>query len=140
MISLQLTTNHWPLTIIKSGGEWESNSPQPAEQAATSFEDRGIHRDTFTPKTISYHTSTMSKKQETKDKKFSTSDTGNIAELSFESAYRELEQLVAQMEQGDLPLEQALELHTRGQQLAAHCAQHLDQAELRVKKITSPPA
>jgi exodeoxyribonuclease VII small subunit len=54
---------------------------------------------------------------------------------SFEVAFQELEEIVAQLERGDLPLEQALELHERGQQLAAYCATQLDQAELRVKKL-----
>lgn len=57
--------------------------------------------------------------------------------MSFEAAYRELEQIVAQLEQGDLPLEQAIELHTRGQQLASLCAMQLDHAELKVKKLES---
>ena len=55
--------------------------------------------------------------------------------LTFEAAYRELEQIVAQLERGDLPLEQALELHERGQQLAALCASQLDQAELKVRRL-----
>ncbi len=54
---------------------------------------------------------------------------------SFEAAYRELEEIVAQLERGDLPLERALELHERGQALAAYCATQLDQAELRVKML-----
>ncbi|MCL4506971.1 MAG: exodeoxyribonuclease VII small subunit [Chloroflexi bacterium] len=58
-------------------------------------------------------------------------------EVSFEAAYRELEQIVARLEQGDLPLEQAIELHTRGQQLASLCATQLDHAELKVKKLES---
>ena len=55
--------------------------------------------------------------------------------LTFEQAYRELEQVVEQLERGDLPLEQALALHTRGQQLAALCSLQLDRAELRVKQL-----
>ena len=58
---------------------------------------------------------------------------------SFEAAYRELEQIVVQLEQGDLPLEQALELHERGQKLAAYCAAQLDQAELRVRTLEINP-
>ena len=56
-------------------------------------------------------------------------------DLTFEAAYRELEQIVEQLERGDLPLEQAIELHTRGQQLASLCAAQLDHAELKVKKL-----
>ncbi len=54
---------------------------------------------------------------------------------SFEEAYRELEEIVAQLERGDLPLERALDLHERGQKLAAYCAAQLDQAELRVRRL-----
>jgi exodeoxyribonuclease VII small subunit len=54
---------------------------------------------------------------------------------SFESAYRELEEIVAQLERGDLPLERALELHERGQKLVAYCTAQLEQAELRVRKL-----
>lgn len=35
--------------VWKNGSEWESNPPQPGTQPATGFEDRGAHRDTFTP-------------------------------------------------------------------------------------------
>ncbi len=57
--------------------------------------------------------------------------------LTFEQAWRELEQIVEQLERGDLPLEQSLALHARGQQLAALCAAQLDQAELRVRTVVS---
>ncbi len=62
-------------------------------------------------------------------------DATNEAKIPFEIAYRELENIVAQLEQGDLPLERALELHERGQQLAALCLSQLEQAELRVRKL-----
>lgn len=57
--------------------------------------------------------------------------------LTFEQAYRELEQIVEQLERGDLPLEQSLALHVRGQQLAALCAAQLDQAELKIGTVAS---
>ncbi len=65
----------------------------------------------------------------------STTQPTDGKQPSFESAYRELEDIVAQLERGDLPLEEALELHERGQKLAAYCAAQLDQAELRVRKL-----
>ena len=55
--------------------------------------------------------------------------------MTFESAYRELEQIVAQLERGDLPLEQAIELHSRGQQLSLWCSRQLDEAELKIRKL-----
>lgn len=58
-----------------------------------------------------------------------------IENLSFEDAYQQLEEIVAQLEQGDLPLDQSLALHERGQKLADHCARKLDEAELKVKEV-----
>ena len=58
-----------------------------------------------------------------------------IENLSFEDAYQQLEEIVAQLEQGDMPLDHSLALHERGQKLADHCARKLDEAELKVKEI-----
>lgn len=58
-----------------------------------------------------------------------------IDDLSFEQAFQQLEEIVTQLEQGDLPLDQTLALHERGQKLAEHCARKLDEAELKVKEI-----
>lgn len=55
--------------------------------------------------------------------------------LSFEQALQQLEQIVARLERGDLPLDQSLELYARGRQLAEHCARQLDQAELQVQEL-----
>lgn len=60
--------------------------------------------------------------------------------LTFEQAFAQLEDVVAQLEQGDLPLERSLELHARGLKLAEFCAQQLDQAELRVRQLSDSPA
>jgi exodeoxyribonuclease VII small subunit len=63
-------------------------------------------------------------------------DAGDpIDNLTFEEAYQQLEEIVSQLEQGDLPLDQSLALHERGQKLADHCARKLDEAELKVKEI-----
>ncbi len=56
-------------------------------------------------------------------------------ELSFEEAFAELEEAVARLEAGGLTLEESLALFERGQALAAHCSEQLDQAELKVKQI-----
>lgn len=55
--------------------------------------------------------------------------------MSFEEAYRELEQIVARLEKGELSLEQALELHERGQHLAHLCSSQLERAELKIRKL-----
>jgi exodeoxyribonuclease VII small subunit len=58
-------------------------------------------------------------------------------ELSFESAMLELEQLVAQMEAGDLTLDQSLKAFERGVVLTRHCQNELQQAELKVQQLNS---
>ncbi len=57
-------------------------------------------------------------------------------ELSYEEAFQELEALVARLESGELPLEEALGLFERGQALAARCNQLLEEAELKLKQLT----
>jgi exodeoxyribonuclease VII small subunit len=56
-------------------------------------------------------------------------------DLTFEQAFSELETLVTKLEEGDLPLEEALSTFERGQALAARCADLLDHAELKLKEL-----
>lgn len=53
--------------------------------------------------------------------------------IDFESALRELEELVERMEQGDLSLEQSLKDFERGVALTRTCQQALQQAEQKVQ-------
>jgi len=64
-----------------------------------------------------------------------TKEQPDIEALTFEQAFAQLERVVAQLEDGDLPLDDALSLYARGQRLAARCAQLLEQAELRVRQV-----
>jgi exodeoxyribonuclease VII small subunit len=64
-----------------------------------------------------------------------TAGDADIAAMNFETAYAELDAIVAQLDQGELTLEASLALHARGQALAAHCAKQLEQAELKVKEV-----
>jgi len=59
---------------------------------------------------------------------------------SFEVAYRELQQVVAQLEDGGLDLERAIDLFERGSQLAQLCERIVDQAELRVTRLAAETA
>jgi exodeoxyribonuclease VII small subunit len=59
-----------------------------------------------------------------------------VEELTYEQALSELEALVANLENGERPLEEALRLYERGQVLARHCADLLDKAELRIQQIS----
>lgn len=53
--------------------------------------------------------------------------------LDFESALKELESLVEKMEQGDIRLEDSLQLFERGVELTRHCQQALREAEQKVQ-------
>ncbi len=53
----------------------------------------------------------------------------------FETALSQLEALVAQMENGNLPLDQSLAAYEQGVRLARVCQQRLDQAEQQVKVL-----
>ena len=59
----------------------------------------------------------------------------DMANLSYEAAYQELEALVARMESGELPLETSVSLYERGQQLSAHCQALLEDARLKIKTL-----
>jgi exodeoxyribonuclease VII small subunit len=54
-------------------------------------------------------------------------------QLSYEEAYAQLQEVLASLEAGDLPLEAALTHYELGAALAAYCAKKLDEAELRVR-------
>jgi exodeoxyribonuclease VII small subunit len=53
----------------------------------------------------------------------------------FEQEMQELESIVAQMEKGELRLEDSLKLFERGTQLARSCRRSLDTAELKVRTL-----
>jgi exodeoxyribonuclease VII small subunit len=64
-----------------------------------------------------------------------TSKPIEVASLSFEAALRELETIVARLEQGEVDLEDSIALYERGQALKAHCEAKLKAAEGRLEKI-----
>jgi exodeoxyribonuclease VII small subunit len=54
---------------------------------------------------------------------------------SFEEAMTELEQLVAQMEAGELPLEASVAAYKRGSELVKYCASQLDKVDSQVRVL-----
>lgn len=56
--------------------------------------------------------------------------------MTFEQAYRELEETVQKLEAGNLPLAETLSLYQRGTALAQYCGQQLDNAELSIQTLT----
>jgi exodeoxyribonuclease VII small subunit len=58
-----------------------------------------------------------------------------VDSLNFEQALAELEKIVSSLEQGNVPLEQSIEIYGRGEALKKHCQSLLKAAEDRVEKI-----
>lgn len=56
----------------------------------------------------------------------------------FEQSLDALEQLVEQMERGDMSLEESLAAYERGVGLYRRCQTALEQAELRVRLLSDP--
>ena len=59
-----------------------------------------------------------------------------IQSLSFEQAYKQLEETIQKLETGNLPLAEAIALYQQGMTLAKQCNVQLDNAELTVKRLT----
>ena len=57
----------------------------------------------------------------------------NSSSLNFEASLQELERIVKELEKGDLPLEQSLQLFENGTRLSAECKRQLEEAESRVE-------
>lgn len=62
----------------------------------------------------------------------------DIQAMSYEQAFAELEDIVNGLESDQKTLDEAMQLFERGQALAQHCANLLDQAELRVRQLSQP--
>lgn len=59
-----------------------------------------------------------------------------VSEMSFEDAMAELEQVVGQLERGDVALEESITLYERGAELKKRCEAKLKEAEEKVAAIT----
>lgn len=62
-----------------------------------------------------------------------------VARMSFEEALAALEDVVNKLESGKVPLEESIELYTRGDALREHCERKLRDAELKVERIVAKP-
>jgi len=61
-----------------------------------------------------------------------TADFPDIANLTYEQARDELISIVAQLEGGQIGLEDSMGLWQRGEALATHCGTWLDEAEAKL--------
>lgn len=57
--------------------------------------------------------------------------------LTFEESLAELEKIVTQLEQGDIPLEEALDAFKKGMTLSKQCQDTLAKAEKTLTKVMS---
>ena len=62
-------------------------------------------------------------------------EQGDIEQMSFEAALAELEQIVRNLEQGQAPLDESIELYQRGDRLKRHCEARLKAAQERIEQI-----
>ncbi len=58
-----------------------------------------------------------------------------IDKMTFEEALKALEEIVSQLDSGEIDLDKAVEAYERGTNLKAHCEKKLKEAQLRVEKI-----
>ena len=56
-------------------------------------------------------------------------------EVSFEDAQRELEQIVERLEHGQAPLDEAIALWERGEELYKLCLAKLDSAQGKIEEL-----
>ena len=63
----------------------------------------------------------------------------DLANIPFEKALAELEEIVRRLERGDVPLEDSIAIYERGEALKKHCETLLKRAEARIEKITLGP-
>ena len=59
-------------------------------------------------------------------------------ERSFEELQRELEEIVSRLERGDVPVDEAVGMFRRGEELYRACAERLQSAELQIEELAPP--
>ncbi|MBP6010959.1 MAG: exodeoxyribonuclease VII small subunit [Alphaproteobacteria bacterium] len=62
-----------------------------------------------------------------------------IADLTFEEALKQLEEIVQRLEKGQVDLEDSIAIYEKGTALKAHCEAKLKDAEARIEKIVIAP-
>jgi exodeoxyribonuclease VII small subunit len=60
-----------------------------------------------------------------------------LKNLSFEEAFAQLDEAVGKLEGGGLSLEESIAIFERAMALVDHCQKGLDQAELKVSKLSA---
>ncbi|MCK4913732.1 MAG: exodeoxyribonuclease VII small subunit [Planctomycetes bacterium] len=60
----------------------------------------------------------------------------DISKLGFEKAISQLSDIVARIEQGEIPLQDSISQYEKGMALIKHCRTILQKAEKRIEKIS----
>ena len=63
-----------------------------------------------------------------------------MAKRTFEQAMKQLEQIVQELEAGDMPLEKAIKKFEEGIQISKFCNEKLDESEKRVTTLIQDAA
>lgn len=56
--------------------------------------------------------------------------------MTFEQAMTELDEIVRKLENGQIPLEEAVKTYERGMELKKICEEQLKNAEMKIEKLT----
>lgn len=59
-----------------------------------------------------------------------------MAKKTFEQSIKQLEQIVEELESGDLPLEQAIKKFEEGMKISRFCSEKLDETERKIVLLT----
>jgi len=89
----------------------------------------------FSPPALLVTLHAMAKSKQDSAEHSAAATTTEQEALNFEAALAELETLVAQMEGGDLSLDDSLKAFERGIALTRHCSTALKEAELKVEAL-----
>ena len=60
-----------------------------------------------------------------------------LTNLSFEEALKELQNLVEELESGNVELEKSISLYEKGTKLKLYCEEKLKVAEAKISKVTN---
>lgn len=59
-----------------------------------------------------------------------------MAEMKFEKALQRLEQIVAELEKGELDIDKSLQIFEEGIKMSRICSKKLQEAEQKIEKLT----
>lgn len=59
-----------------------------------------------------------------------------MAKINYEESIKKLEKITADLEKGDLSLDEMVRLYSEGTKLAAECSKSLEEARSAVTKLT----